>query len=265
MAFDPFSLHPGGPLLVAALALVGGSAIVLLGSLLLRRFRRSLGRWATCGGLLLGVSLGVTAALADGPDVPDVGVPFDFKAFEAHTLTAGENADSLYVLAQRSLVKLGESTGTFAQNDAIQKSARQAALVGWSEANPDARKWLKANEQALATWKSGTTRADAIEVPLREFACESLLPVSNDARIFAALALLEASRLTNEGRAAEAWSWYRATLRFSRHLGIYGGVVERMVGADVYRLARDPILNWAARPEVTAANLRQAAADVVAA
>jgi hypothetical protein len=45
---------------------------------------------------------------------------------------------------------------------------------------------------------------------------------------------------------------------------MYGGIIERMVGARVYRLARDAILNWAARPEVSAADLRQALADVVA-
>jgi hypothetical protein len=247
----------------AAVALAGASVLVLLGSFLLRRFRQSGVRWAAGGGVLLGLSLRVAAALADGPDIADVGEPFDVKAFEAYSLPAGKNADSLYALAQRSLVKLDYSTGRYTQNEATQKSARQAAVAGWGKANPDARKWLNANEKALAAWKAGTTRAEGIEVPLSECGCESLLPVSNDARIFAALALLKASHLASEGHAAEAWNWYRATLRFSRHLGMYGGIVERMVGADVYRLARDPIVNWSARPDVTAAELRQALADVV--
>jgi hypothetical protein len=203
-------------------------------------------------------------ALGDEPDVPDVGAPFDFKAFEAYTLPAGKNADSLYLLAERSLVRLDRKRGSFAQNEATGKSARQAALGGWGEANEDARKWLDANEKALIAWKAGTTRADAIEVPLGEFACESLLPVSNDARVLATLALLKASRVTSANHAADAWSWYRSTLRYSRHLGMYGCMIERMVGAAVYRLARDPILNWAARPEVSAADIRQALADVAA-
>jgi hypothetical protein len=258
------SLWVSDLLLAVAVALAVGSVLGPLGSFLLRRFRQSGVRWAAFGGVLLGLSLGVAAARADGPDIPDVGEPFDFKVFQAYSLSAGENADSLYALAQRSLVRLNNSTGTFEQNRATEKSARQAALAGWAEANPDARKWLAANERALAAWKSGTTQAAAIEVPLSEFGFESLLPVSNDARIFAALALLKASQLTSAGHAAEAWGWYRATLRFSRHLGMYGGIVERMVGADVYRLARDPILNWAARPEISAADLRQALTDVVA-
>jgi hypothetical protein len=44
---------------------------------------------------------------------------------------------------------------------------------------------------------------------------------------------------------------------------MHGGIIERMVGTDVYRLARDPILNWAARPEVNAADLRPALADAI--
>jgi hypothetical protein len=45
---------------------------------------------------------------------------------------------------------------------------------------------------------------------------------------------------------------------------MHGGIVERMVGTEIYRLARDPILHWAARSQVSAADLRQALADIVA-
>jgi hypothetical protein len=255
------SLWVSALLLPVAVALASGSVLVLLGSFLLRRFRQSGVRWAAGGGVLLGLSLRVAAALADGPDIPDLAEPFDVKAFEAYSLPAGKNADYLYLLAQRSLVKLDNKRGTF---EATEKSAQQAALAGWAEANPDVRKWLDANEKSLTAWKAGTTRADAIEVPLSEFSYLSELPVSNEARTFATLAFLKASKVTSEGQTADAWSWYRAALRYSRHLGMYGGIIERMVGARVYCLARDAILNWAARPEVSAADLRQALADVVA-
>jgi hypothetical protein len=228
---------------------------------------RRVGFLALCLGAALGLLCGASmspAASGDEPDVPDVGAPFDFKAFEAYSLPAGKNADSLYLLAQRSLVPLDYSRLGSAKTQAIEKSARQAALVGWSEASPEARQWLEANAKALTAWKAGTGRAEANEVPFKEMCLLSLLPVSQEARRFASLALLKASHETSEGHAADAWSWYRATLRCSRHLGMYGGSVERMVGAEVYRLARDPILSWAARPETSAADLRQALADVAA-
>ncbi len=85
--------------------------------------------------------------------------------------------------------------------------------MDWGKANADARTWLDANAKALGVWKVGTTRAEAIEVPLRELNFESDLPVSNDARTFAKLALAKASQLTHEEQTAEAWTWYRATLR----------------------------------------------------
>jgi len=210
-----------------------------------------LGALATCG-----VSSG------DDIDIPDIGEPFDVKAFEAYSLPAGKNADSLYLLAQRSLVKLDYHRLEFAASQATEKSARQAALRGWREANEGARHWLDANTKALGVWKVGTERAEAIEVPLSEFEYESLLPIAQDARVFTMLALLKASQLTSEGHTAEAWSWYRAALRASRHIGMYGCAVERMIGTEVCRLARAPILNWAARPEVSAADLRQALTDV---
>jgi hypothetical protein len=231
----------------------------------IRRIHVLLGACLTAGAFLLVICVSAGgAAFADEPDAADVGEPFDFKALEAYSLPAEKNADYLYLLAGRSLFKLNYGRGTYALSQATDKSARQAALAGWSQANADARKWLELNEKTLGVWKTGTSRAEAIEVPLSEFGFLSLLPVSNDARIFAALAVLKASRLMSDGHTAEAWSWYRATLRNSRHLGMHGGAIERMVGADVYRLARDPILNWAARPEVSTAELRQALADAIA-
>jgi hypothetical protein len=219
--------------------------------------------------MLILAKLGMTGAIAlfivaGVDDVPDVGEPFDVKAFEAYSLPAGKNAVSLYLLAQRSLVKLDYRREAFARSEGTEKSARQAALIGWGHANEDARLWLGANAKALGVWKVGTTRAEAIEVPLDEFWMESLLPACDDARTFVALALLKASQLADAGRRADAWTWYQASLHASRHLGMHGGIIERMVGASLYRAARDPILNWAAKTELTAADLRQALADVLA-
>jgi hypothetical protein len=230
-----------------------------------RCLNRLLVRAAACGCLLLGARPGVAVADADGPEIPDVGPPFDVKAFEAYSLPAGMNADSLYLLAQRSLIR-HEATETtaYALKPANQENARKAALDGWSEANEDIRKWLDANAKALVVWRSGTTRAAAIEIPLKEFCSDSLLPIAQDTRDFTVLALLKASQLTSEGHTAEAWSWYRSALRASRHIGMNGCAIERMVGTDAYRRARDPILNWAARREVSAADLRRALGDVIA-
>ena len=62
-----------------------------------------------------------------------------------------------------------------------------------------------------------------------------------------------------------AWSWYRAMLRFSRHVGRHGGLIERLVGAAVHEQAAHRILHWAADPRVDAKQLRQALDDTLAA
>ena len=62
-----------------------------------------------------------------------------------------------------------------------------------------------------------------------------------------------------------AWDWYRAMLRFSRHVGRHRCLIEREVGAAVHELATRRILHWAADPRVDAQQLRHALADTMAA
>ena len=46
-------------------------------------------------------------------------------------------------------------------------------------------------------------------------------------RSFQDLALLEASRLEEEGDMAGAWTWYRAAIRAPCHLGLHGPTFAR--------------------------------------
>jgi hypothetical protein len=41
----------------------------------------------------------------------------------------------------------------------------------------------------------------------------------------------------------EAWSWYRAILRSSRHVGKHGVIIERLVGASIHEKAVPRILS----------------------
>jgi hypothetical protein len=218
-----------------------------------------LGGAALVSALVLAV-IGVLLSRRD--DVPDVGEPFDVEKFESFSLPNEKNAISQYLLAQRALVRF-DSLMPVARIRPADESARAAALNSWNDANPDARAWLKANRKALELWKIGAARDESIEVPYESLNTYSELPASTDARIFVQLALLEASRLIQERRAADAWSWYRASLRASRHHGMHAVGIGRQVGASLYQLARDPILNWSARPEIAGADLRQALADAV--
>ncbi len=63
----------------------------------------------------------------------------------------------------------------------------------------------------------------------------------------------------------EAWRWYRASLRASRHVGKRGVIIERMVGASLHEQATRRILSWSANPRVDSVLLRKALADTIAA
>ena len=61
----------------------------------------------------------------------------------------------------------------------------------------------------------------------------------------------------------EAWRWYRAILRCSRHVGMHGVVIERQVAAFQHEVAARAIVRWAADPRVDASRLRRALKDAL--
>jgi hypothetical protein len=96
-------------------------------------------------------------------------------------------------------------------------------------------------------------------------AWETLLPVVQDLGTLVRMGGLEGSQHEEKGEMTEAWTWYHAMLRSSRHVGMNGVLIERMMGAYHHRLAVRRIRHWAADPRVDAKLLRQALEDVVAA
>jgi hypothetical protein len=185
--------------------------------------------------------------------LPDVGDPFDVaQALRPIEISDADNAYVAYSEAKRLLAKLP---------DAI----RQAdwVHVTWSAAGPDVRAYLEANRPALERWRAGTERPDALYHQPAELAFDTILPVVQDLRMLGWLAALEGTRLEDKGAMAEAWNWYKAILRSSRHVGRHGVVIERMVGAAIFDGSSRRITHWAADPRVDAALLRQALADAL--
>lgn len=194
------------------------------------------------------------------PLIADVGPPFNVNHLEKSSLWYSGNVMPEYLLAGAAFVRLS-TVAHRAQIEKAEASADAAAIDGWQAANNDARHWLQQNREALARWRVATAGDKAMEIPLDKIDIDSPMQVSENARPFARLALLEASRLAADGHAGQAWDWYRGVLRASRHYCMNAGVVGRRVGASVFNMARDPVLCWAARPDVTASDLRQALRD----
>jgi hypothetical protein len=196
--------------------------------------------------------------------IPDIGEPFDVKRHASLSIPEDANAFTAYRAAANDL-----SSGQIVERNplrerAARKSLEQAEKLGWSAANEDVRKWLERNRGALLRWREGTERQEGVEIQPAEMTPETLLPVTDRLRDLLRLALLEAARLSETGKSQEAWSWYRAALRCSRHSGMHAGIICRLVGADLHRRCAAAILHWAARPDVTADELRRALEETIA-
>ena len=186
--------------------------------------------------------------------LPDVGDPFDVAAAlrpidlpdEQNAYVAYAAADSVRFRWPQELAKVDFKTLTWSSGQSV-------------------RDFVDQKRPALELWREGSERPDALYHQLRAIAADTLLGLAQDMRFLAVLAGVEGSRLEEEGAMGEAWTWYRAMLRFSRHVERHGGLIERHIGVAVHELATRRILHWSADPRVDGKQLRQALDDTLAA
>ncbi len=190
--------------------------------------------------------------------LPDIGDPFDVQAFRAMTIPDDRNAFVLYRQAA-GLLKPWRQDRQSSSKQNIDLYAR------WSKADPELRRWADENREACAVYRLGAERPDALDrVPVfaqGDSDAWDLWPSLHDLHV---LALLESSRMEEQGDMAAAWGWFRAILRTNRHFGMHGTVLRRLVAVRRHQQIRDRLATWAADPRTTPALLRRAIDDVVA-
>lgn len=181
--------------------------------------------------------------------LPDVGDPFDVPIYQTVRVPDSANAFALYRKALGALTS-SESLG-------LSGELRKARSTNWRTKNPRIRDWIDGNREALLIWRQGSERPEAFPEgwTFKEMQALNEFPI---------LALVEAARLREEGDMAEAWNWYRAIHRMSRHYQRRGGILMRMWGRDRLVFFRDHTLTWAADPRVSPEMLRKALNDVLA-
>ncbi|HEV3301077.1 MAG TPA: hypothetical protein VG055_15610 [Planctomycetaceae bacterium] len=211
--------------------------------------------------LFLGSALYLRLSKSSIPNVE----PFDIDSFTSISVPNEKNAPNRYREARLLLVEHETASLKPTEVEAFDKSYDEAVARDWKSANADVRRWLDANHPAMEIWKRGSQLDDSLDVPPGKvhLATDSSLATIS-ARAFARLAVLEAARLTAEGRNDEAWDWYRSVLRSSRHIGMHACTIWRLVGVAIQAIATDAIISWAARPELTAAQLRKALNETLA-
>ena len=189
--------------------------------------------------------------------LPDIAAPFDVAAVRDASIPDERNAFFEYRDASAAL-------------DAIQRANRLRPdwpKYGgeWSKVDPAWRKLLALAGPALVTWRAGSERPDYLYPHPGGPGMKTILPVSQGLGVLGRLAILEGSRRGEAGEMAEAWGWYRAAFRSSRHNGRHGFQIERLMGAALHKFTADALTRWASDPRVDAPLLRRALAEVIAA
>lgn len=187
--------------------------------------------------------------------VPDIGDPFDIEAFGTVQIAPADNAMTQYKLAA-ALLRSRSYTGP-PESENEEKTWNE----GWAHATLPVQKWLDDNQPALAEWRKGTERSQAVLIQPKDFRFDSTLDVIQEAREFTRLARLQAERCAHEGDLEAAWGWLLASFRASRHVQQNGVLIQRLVGMAMFFSTADGTRRWAAYPNVTAEMLRKALAE----
>ena len=187
--------------------------------------------------------------------LPDIGEPFDVQAFRSFTIPDDRNAFVLYRQAAVLLKPLKPPDPS--------KNRRVDFLAGWSKAAPEVRRWVEENREAMALYRQGSERPDALD-PSMASDPHAYAGMGSSLASFLPMALLEASRREETGDMAGAWDWYRAVLRTIHHLRRHGPLVRRLSAQRWHTDLRNHATAWAADARTTPALLRRALEDVVA-
>ena len=231
--------------------------------------RSKFGRWPFGGWAVVLLAAAFVATLAGFvwyrfATPRDVGEPFDVQRFLSVAVPDDQNAFTYYREAQGRFVNEPAGFRSNQAREPFSKSCEEVIDGGWGRANEQVRGWLLANRPALDAWKRGTACADALEIPPADVTIGSPAPLTQSLREFSRLGLLEAAHVSAEKSPTDAWPWYRAVLRSSRHAGMHTAILGRMIGIALHAVTVEPVLRWSARPELSADDLRHALADVLA-
>ena len=187
--------------------------------------------------------------------LPDIGEPFDVRAFREMTIPDDRNAFVPY----RQAVELLKPLARYVDNSS---SMRSNWLAGWSKTTPQVRQWVEENRRALDLFLQGADRPDALEPSLASDRDRN--EMSFGLECLNRLALLEASRLGEQGDMAGAWGCYRAVLRLTHQVRLRGTLNRRGYAMDWHFRLRGRLSTWARDPRTSPATLRRAIDDVTA-
>jgi hypothetical protein len=182
--------------------------------------------------------------------LPDIGDPFDVAKFRAFRVPEVQDAFVLLRQAQEKLLS---------PMPYIPVALRGAGADRWSTADRDLREWVNKNRDVLEMFRDAAERPDGIlHRRFDRFDEQYFLHLAE----FKRLALVEGSRLDEQGDMAGAWSWYRALFRIRLHVMRRGTAFQRLNASLNCGGLRERIATWAADSRTSVPLLRKALDDV---
>ncbi len=187
--------------------------------------------------------------------VPPAPIPFDVEEFCRIEIESGQNAFDYFREAVR--LKSAVEADHRARNIVFDWSDYNAVMAnGWSVATDSLKQWMIDHGEAIQVWRRGTECSDALYISPGEMKFSDSLPVAQDVRAFARMALIDAARLESEGRLFEAAELYLAILRSGDLVRRHGGIIQNLIGVGTNSTAIEPLVKWAEDSRVTAEELR---------
>lgn len=191
--------------------------------------------------------------------LPDIGDPFDAGKFG--TVIAGDDANAMLYYQAAVPPEQPDSDAVDSEGHAVDELQR-AFDKGWTHATPGIRAWLDSSRPALTLMKQGAKLDEAWTVQPKEQSYETFVSIGQHWPL-SKLARLEAERLRSTGSPAEAWEWLRVAFRHSRHIGMHGAAIDRLMAASFHAEVSKSIPPWAADSAVDSELLRTALANIV--
>lgn len=204
-----------------------------------RRRRRTLVA-VLCGTVFLG---GLTAAVAwRSFQVLRVPAPFD----STHLGTIGV-PDARNAFAYYDRCELTDPP------DGVVAALRRT----WPDVKAEFYGWLEENSDARQRFLAGSQQSQAVSRQPKDHSEPAAVSVIDHAGL-SRLARLSAARCCSCGDLDEAFVWLRAAFRHSRHVGMYGPIIDRQLGVNLHRVVCRDLQRWAGDPGVDAQLLQRA-------
>ncbi|MEI8382519.1 MAG: hypothetical protein WCJ09_20470 [Planctomycetota bacterium] len=204
------------------------------------------------GSLIMSLPFIIRTVMLSG--VSEMPEPFDVAEFAKWNVPDEDNAFTDYSLAVETKAKLG-TIATPPSFDAVMND-------GWSKSDEELLTWMQMHRESLDVWRRGTTKQKGRYVSPLDMSFGTLLPVIQEQRMFARLAVLEGYRCLEKGELDDAYQWGRAIFRAGGHTTYRGCLIQGLVGVALHSMASNSLQQWAEHPQVTLTQLTSALAAV---